>query len=58
MWAWPTVHAYQVSHEIIWCMKAKMSALGIRMLDGVVTDVKEARSFGYRVHHNDIYSCR
>ena len=28
------------------------------MLDGVVTDIKEAKSFGYRVHHNDIYSCR
>ena len=28
------------------------------MLDGIVTDIKEAKSFGYRVQHNDIFSCR
>lgn len=48
---------YQVSntssHDLI-----KNTHTGIRMLDGVVTDIKEAKSFGYRVQHNDIFSCR
>lgn len=31
---------------------------GIRMLDGVVTDILEGKSFIYKAHVNWIYSCR
>ena len=31
---------------------------GIRMLDGTITDILEARSLTYKAHINSIYSCR
>ena len=31
---------------------------GIRMLDGTITDLLEAKSLTYKPHTNHIYSCR
>lgn len=36
--------------------KAKVA--GIRMLDGMVTDMLEGKSFIFKAHVNWIYSCR